>query len=102
MKDLSNQENICVHIPEIAIFGQGLEIRNETRHESTFSNETRQHSSMTSDCRSMMSEVGGWGTVPCDLSHDACHVTYPPNRQTPLKHYLAAASFAGGKDKFPI
>ena len=37
------------------------------------------------------------GTLPCDLSHDALDVTYPPpvERQTPVKNYLLQTSYFG-------
>ena len=37
--------------------------------------------------------------LPCDLSHDACDVTYPPphvDRQTPVKTLPSATTVAGG------
>ena len=37
-----------------------------------------------------------WGTLPCDLSHDACDVLPPVNRQTPVKTLPFCDFFSGG------
>ena len=37
-----------------------------------------------------------WGALPCDLSHDACDVPPPVNRQTPVKTLPSCDFFSGG------